>query len=92
MAASIANTAASENDPVKLQKAIDDNGLFGDVFAANAPGPTLQTALKPGVWTTFVLVCLGAPLWQGLLDQLLGLRSKITAKTQAERVQRATKN
>jgi len=92
VAASIANTAASENDPVKLRKAIDDNGLFGDVFAANAPGPTLQTALKPGVWTTFVLVCLGAPFWQGLLDQLLGLRSKITAKTQAERVQRATKN
>jgi hypothetical protein len=45
---------------------------------------------EPGVWTTFVLVSLGVPFWQGLLDKLLGLRSKITDKTRDEREQRAT--
>lgn len=44
---------------------------------------------EPGVWTTFILVSLGVPFWQGLLDKLLGLRSKIAAKTQNERDQRA---
>ncbi len=44
---------------------------------------------EPGVWTTFVLVSLGVPFWQGLLDKLLGLRSKITDKTRNEREQRA---
>ena len=44
---------------------------------------------EPGVWTTFVLVSLGVPFWQGLLDKLLGLRSKITDKTRDEREQRA---
>jgi hypothetical protein len=92
VAALIANTAATEADQTKLQKAIDDNGLFGQVFATNAPGPTLKTLREPGVWTTFVLVCLGAPFWQGWLDRLLGLRSKITAKTQQERAQRALKS
>ena len=41
------------------------------------------------MWTTFVLVSLGVPFWQGLLDKLLGLRSKITDKTRDEREQRA---
>lgn len=92
VAASIAKTAAAETDPAKLRQAIADNGLFGDVFSAEAAGPTFKTVREPGVWTTFVLVGLGAPFWLGLLDKLLGLRSKITAKTEEERAQRAVKN
>lgn len=88
VAASVAATAASETDPAKLRAAINDHGLFGDVFSAN---PSPRKALsEPGVWTTFVLVSLGAPFWQGLLDKLLGLRSKIAAKTEGERHHRAT--
>lgn len=49
-----------------------------------------QKALsQPGVLVTWVLLGMGAPFWQGLLDKLLGLRSKITAKTEDERSQRA---
>jgi hypothetical protein len=44
---------------------------------------------EPGVWTSFILLSLGVPFWQGLLDKLLGLRSKIAAKTEKERAQRA---
>ena len=51
-----------------------------------------ESLSEPGVWTTFILVSLGAPFWQGLLDKLLGLRSKITAKTEEERAQRAAQN
>ena len=46
---------------------------------------------QPGVLATWVLLGMGAPFWQGLLDKLLGLRSKITAKTENERAQRAAK-
>jgi hypothetical protein len=35
---------------------------------------------------------MGAPFWQGLLDKFLGLRSKITAKTEDERAQRAAQS
>ena len=49
----------------------------------------VRSTSEPGVWTTFILVSLGVPFWQGLLDKLLGLRSKIGAKTQNERDQRA---
>lgn len=44
---------------------------------------------QPGVWASFILVSLGVPFWQGLLDNLLGLRSKIATKTQNERDHRA---
>ena len=47
------------------------------------------SGLRSGVWTTFILVSLGVPFWRGLLDKLLGLRSKIAAKTENERAQRA---
>lgn len=46
---------------------------------------------QPGVLATWVLLGMGAPFWQGLLDKLLGLRSKTTAKTENERAQRAAK-
>jgi hypothetical protein len=52
-----------------------------------APAKALS---QPGVLVTWVLLGMGAPFWQGLLDKLLGLRSKITAKTEDERAQRAT--
>lgn len=52
-----------------------------------------QKALsQPGVLVTWVLLGMGAPFWQGLLDKLLGLRSKITAKTEDERAQRAAQS
>lgn len=87
VAESLAVTAASQTDPAKLREAINAHGLFGDVFSAN---PAPRSALsEPGVWTTFVLVSLGAPSWQGLLDKLLGLRSKIVTKTEDERAHRA---
>lgn len=72
-------------DPNLLNEVMNQ-GLFGDLFSR----PLQLTApTNPGVWTTFVLVSLGAPFWQGLLDKLLGLRSKITSKTEDERTQRA---
>lgn len=46
---------------------------------------TYNALAEPGVWTTLILVSLGAPFWLGLLDKLLGIRSKITAKTQEDR-------
>ena len=66
-----------------------------DLACHGDPLCTVQTATaaalsEPGVWTTLFLVSLGAPFWQALLDRFLGLRSKITAKTEDERVQRAT--
>jgi len=94
-----------------LCKAIDKQGLFGDVFSDTGAHMKLiketrrkdglsgaaKVAIKeslsePGVWTTFILVSLGAPFWQALLDKLLGLRSKITKKTEEERAQRAAQN
>lgn len=47
---------------------------------------------QPGVWVTWMLVGMGAPFWQSLLDRLLGLRSKISQKTETERAQRAQQN
>ena len=55
----------------------------------SARAAVVGSLTEPGVWTTFILVSLGVPFWQGLLDKLLGLRSKIGAKTQSERDQRA---
>ena len=94
-----------------LCKAIDKQGLFGDVFSDTGAHMTLikeaykndgrsgaakvavkESLSEPGVWTTFILVSLGAPFWQGILDKLLGFRSKITAKTEEERAQRAAQN
>jgi len=64
--------------------------------ASLSPGQiqaAMATSLnQPGVWVTWILVGMGAPFWQGMLDKLLGLRSKITAKTENERLQRETKS
>lgn len=97
IAASVAAKAGATDDPAKLREVIDQYGLFGDVFSGKQPSTEgTNTApnpyAQPGVWTTFVLVSLGAPFWPGLLDKLLGLRSKITAKTEKERAQRAAQN
>lgn len=51
-----------------------------------------EALTQPGVLVTWVLLGMGAPFWQGLLDKLLGLRSKITAKTEEERAQRAAQS
>ncbi|MBL8238142.1 MAG: hypothetical protein JNM66_12020 [Bryobacterales bacterium] len=77
---------AKAQDPNLLNEVLAQ-GLFGDVFSRPFQ---LTPPTNPGVWTTFVLVSLGAPFWQGVLDKLLGLRSKITTKTDQERTHRAT--
>ena len=60
----------------------------GAVFCS-AGAAIAESLTEPGVWTTFILISLGVPFWQGLLDKLLGLRSKIGSKTENERAQRA---
>lgn len=63
---------------------------WGVVCSAGAASSMVAGALgEPGVWATFILVSLGVPFWQGLLDKLLGLRSKIATKTENEREHRA---
>ncbi len=70
----------------KHRKAITDcHGAIG-CSAWEAISGSLN---EPGVWATFILVSLGVPFWQGLLEKLLGLRSKIATKTQNERDHRA---
>lgn len=67
----------------EIYSACGDNRLC---HLTTAPRKALS---QPGVLVTWVLLGMGAPFWQGLLDRLLGLRSKITAKTEDERAQRA---
>lgn len=64
----------------------------GNNSACWATTASTQALSEPGVWTTLILVSLGAPFWLGLLDKLLGLRSKITEKTQEDRQQRTETN
>lgn len=69
---------------------------LGEIWHRDPPGAVFaavqDSLVEPGVWTTFILVSLGAPFWQELLNRLLGLRSKITAKTEEERAQRGAQN
>jgi len=106
IAAALTAEAAKQDPKAELLDVVENEGLFGDVFAdasvhranisacqgaivCSARAAVAGSLTEPGVWTTFILVSLGVPFWQGLLDKLLGLRSKITDKTRDEREQRA---
>ena len=45
--------------------------------------------LTPGLLITWILVSLGSAFWLALLDKILGIRSELTRKTQAQRDFRA---
>jgi len=85
--AAITQALVAKANDSNLLNEVMKQGIFGDVFTRPFQ---LTPPTDPGVWTTLVLVSLGAPFWQSRLDKLLGLRSKITEKTEDERTQRAT--
>ncbi|MBI2687606.1 MAG: hypothetical protein HYX27_14945 [Acidobacteria bacterium] len=91
-AAALANAAAAKNlSQQQLLAEVKKQDMFGAAFDQPMAKPITDTIAKPGIWITWVLVGLGASFWQGLIEKLLGLRSRITAKTEEERTQRNTK-
>ena len=78
-------------------------GLFGENTARelNCTVPLLdipipfmeqckRAALTPGIFVTWILVSLGSAFWLGLLNKVLGLRSELSKKLEAQREFRAT--
>ncbi len=49
-----------------------------------------RAALTPGIFVTWILVSLGSAFWLGLLNKVLGLRSELSKKLEAQREFRAT--
>ena len=49
-----------------------------------------RAALTPGIFVTWILVSLGSAFWLGLLNKVLGLRSELSKKLDAQREFRAT--
>lgn len=77
-------------------------GLFGNgdtktlpckLQIADRPLPLkscTRTELTPGIFVTWILVSLGSAFWLGLLNKMLGLRSELSKKLEAQRDFRAT--
>lgn len=74
--------------PDSAHRKMLDETCHGDPWCI-AKTATAKAITDPGIWTTLFLVSLGAPFWDSLLNKLLGLRSKITERTETERHQRA---
>ena len=49
-----------------------------------------RAELTPGIFVTWILVSLGSAFWLGLLNKILGLRSELSKKLEAQRDFRAT--
>ena len=49
-----------------------------------------KAVLTPGIFVTWILVSLGSAFWLGLLNKVLGLRSELSKKLDAQRELRAT--
>ena len=78
-------------------------GLFGEDVRRNVqckiplldvPIPFMEqckrATLTPGIVVTWILVSLGSAFWLGLLNKVLGLRSELSKKLEAQREFRAT--
>jgi hypothetical protein len=78
-------------------------GLFGDEVKKDVPCtipltdisiPLMEqckrAAMTPGIFVTWILVSLGSAFWLGLLNKVLGIRSELSKKLDAQRELRAT--
>jgi hypothetical protein len=88
------------NDMMQLGEV---KGLFGEntdreldchIPLLNTPIPFMEqckrAALTPGIFVTWILVSLGSAFWLGLLNKVLGLRSELSKRLDAQREFRAT--
>jgi hypothetical protein len=50
-----------------------------------------QSLMLPGVWISWILVCLGAPFWQGMIGKISGFRSLISEKEEKARAVRESR-
>ncbi|TKB60807.1 MAG: hypothetical protein E8D48_12680 [Nitrospira sp.] len=78
-------------------------GLFGEntpkeldckILIVDRPIPLFEhckrAELTSGIFVTWILVSLGSAFWLGLLNKMLGLRSELSKKLEAQREFRAT--
>ena len=74
-------------------------GLIGDkveqdlkceIPILNIPIPFIKNCLTPGIFVTWILVGLGSAFWLGVLNKMLGIRSELSKKLDAQREYRAT--
>jgi len=88
------------NDMIQLG---EGKGLFGEniqreldcnIPIFDIPIPLMEqckrAALTPGIFVTWILVSLGSAFWLGVLHKVLGLRSELSKKLEAQREFRAT--
>ncbi|MEQ1680482.1 MAG: hypothetical protein ABL950_07765 [Nitrospira sp.] len=89
------------NDMMQLGEV---KGLFGEntpkelackIPIVDRPIPFFEhckrAELTSGIFVTWILVSLGSAFWLGLLDKMLGLRSELSKKLEAQREFRATR-